>query len=235
MYVSNEHAFGHLVNAEDTQVEWEHCELWEVERNPGDWERRYLHPQYARALEHAASVAAAGTWKTGGIPARPRDTLHTPNATTLNASMNEESEPESVLYEPCQDVYWFPLYTPLWARHLIDVLEQYTALPGNSWSDGTNNDARLEGEYTSHCTNERAVRTSWSVDISTYCKYVKCSLMSATTSSADVRIVHLLYYAYFTATRTYRREISTCDRWASRPSGSTCYASTRVQCNESSS
>ena len=157
MYVSNEHAFGHLVNAEGTQAEWAHCELWEVERNPVDWERRYLHPQYARALEHAASVAAAGTWKTGGIPVLPEDTttFHTTTllttnakATTPNASM-KESERDSALYEPCQDVYWFPLYTPLWARHLIDVMEQFAALPGNSWSAGTNNDARLEGGYTS--------------------------------------------------------------------------------------
>ena len=148
MYVSNEHAFGHLVNAEGTQSSWAHCELWEVERNPGDWERRYLHPQYARALEHAASVAAAGTWKTGGIPVCPKDTLHTPNANAINLNASVEEEPEPVLYEPCQDVYWFPLYTPLWARHLIDVLEQFAALPGNGWSDGTNTDARLEGGYT---------------------------------------------------------------------------------------
>lgn len=135
MHVNNEHVFGHLVNAEGAQAEWAHCELWEVERNPVDWERRYLNPLYARALERAVGVAAAGTWKSGGIPVLP---------------VVEGEGPEAALYEPCPDVYWFPVYTPLWARHLIDVMEQFAALPGNGWSDGTNKDPRLEGGYVEH-------------------------------------------------------------------------------------
>ncbi|CAG9781920.1 unnamed protein product [Diatraea saccharalis] len=43
---------------------------------------------------------------------------------------------------PCPDVYWFPLMSPRFCKEWIEVMEAY-----GQWSDGSNNDKRLEGGY----------------------------------------------------------------------------------------
>lgn len=43
---------------------------------------------------------------------------------------------------PCPDVYWFPVVTPIFCKHLIDEMENF-----GKWSDGTNKDPRLAGGY----------------------------------------------------------------------------------------
>ncbi|XP_013147988.1 PREDICTED: procollagen-lysine,2-oxoglutarate 5-dioxygenase 3 isoform X2 [Papilio polytes] len=43
---------------------------------------------------------------------------------------------------PCPDVYWFPLMSPRFCKEWIDIMEGY-----GQWSDGSNNDKRLEGGY----------------------------------------------------------------------------------------
>ncbi|XP_069181072.1 procollagen-lysine,2-oxoglutarate 5-dioxygenase 1 isoform X2 [Procambarus clarkii] len=45
---------------------------------------------------------------------------------------------------PCPDVYWFPLFKERYAKEMIEAFEDY-----GGWSDGTNNDPRLEGGYES--------------------------------------------------------------------------------------
>ena len=44
--------------------------------------------------------------------------------------------------QPCPDVYRFPFFTERFCDEFIDEVETF-----GLWSDGTNNDARLEGGY----------------------------------------------------------------------------------------
>ncbi len=41
LHASNRLDWGHLVNADDFPTEHTHNELWELERNRWDWEKRY--------------------------------------------------------------------------------------------------------------------------------------------------------------------------------------------------
>ncbi|XP_075991583.1 procollagen lysyl hydroxylase isoform X2 [Anticarsia gemmatalis] len=43
---------------------------------------------------------------------------------------------------PCPDVYWFPLMSKRFCREWIDIMEAF-----GQWSDGSNNDKRLESGY----------------------------------------------------------------------------------------
>ncbi|XP_068630751.1 procollagen-lysine,2-oxoglutarate 5-dioxygenase [Battus philenor] len=43
---------------------------------------------------------------------------------------------------PCPDVYWFPIMSPRFCKEWIDIMEAY-----GQWSDGSNNDKRLESGY----------------------------------------------------------------------------------------
>ncbi|XP_028968240.1 procollagen-lysine,2-oxoglutarate 5-dioxygenase [Galendromus occidentalis] len=47
-----------------------------------------------------------------------------------------------VLRQPCHDVFWFPLASPTFCTHLIEIMENH-----GGWSDGTNSDPRLAGGY----------------------------------------------------------------------------------------
>ena len=49
------------------------------------------------------------------------------------------------LEELCPDVFAYPLFSPLWARHMVELMEVFAASPGGGWSSGTNDDSRLEG------------------------------------------------------------------------------------------
>ncbi|XP_043280130.1 procollagen-lysine,2-oxoglutarate 5-dioxygenase isoform X2 [Venturia canescens] len=44
--------------------------------------------------------------------------------------------------QPCPDVYWFPVTTERFTKDLISLVESY-----GKWSDGSNNDPRIEGGY----------------------------------------------------------------------------------------
>ncbi|CAH0716187.1 unnamed protein product, partial [Brenthis ino] len=43
---------------------------------------------------------------------------------------------------PCPDVYWFPIVSARFCKEWIEVMEAF-----GKWSDGSNNDQRLEGGY----------------------------------------------------------------------------------------
>ncbi|XP_047484397.1 procollagen-lysine,2-oxoglutarate 5-dioxygenase 2-like isoform X1 [Penaeus chinensis] len=45
---------------------------------------------------------------------------------------------------PCSDVYWFPLFKERYAQEMIQTFEDFGV-----WSEGTNDDPRLEGGYES--------------------------------------------------------------------------------------
>ena len=53
-------------------------------------------------------------------------------------SLEADTEPET----PCPDVYWFPIFTEKFCREFVAEAENY-----GKWSDGSNNDKRLESGY----------------------------------------------------------------------------------------
>ena len=160
MHVWNERELGHLVNTEGARTEWPHAELWEVQRNRADWERRYLHAEY-RALASAVANRSQPYTKSS---TRPSSSSASSAATSAAASTMSASEsnagdgqqlvehsyvvrgtPVAGLEELCPDVFAYPLFSPLWARHVVELMEAYAASPGGGWSGGTNEDSRLEG------------------------------------------------------------------------------------------
>lgn len=44
--------------------------------------------------------------------------------------------------QPCPDVYWFPVATDAFCDDLVAIVENF-----GQWSDGSNNDNRLQGGY----------------------------------------------------------------------------------------
>jgi len=48
----------------------------------------------------------------------------------------------SFIEQACPDVYWFPLMSPRWCNEIISTMEAF-----GQWSNGANNDARLQGGY----------------------------------------------------------------------------------------
>ncbi|KAI7697685.1 Multifunctional procollagen lysine hydroxylase and glycosyltransferase LH3 [Sarcoptes scabiei] len=48
----------------------------------------------------------------------------------------------NLIEQPCPDVYWFPVVTPIFCRHLIEIMENF-----GEWSSGKNQDPRLAGGY----------------------------------------------------------------------------------------
>ncbi|XP_034233658.1 procollagen-lysine,2-oxoglutarate 5-dioxygenase isoform X2 [Thrips palmi] len=51
MFVSNLHDFGHLVNTENFDTTRKHPDFYSLLDNRWDWEHRYIHPDYANALD----------------------------------------------------------------------------------------------------------------------------------------------------------------------------------------
>jgi len=46
------------------------------------------------------------------------------------------------IQQPCPDVYWFQIVSDAFCDDLVAIMEAH-----NGWSDGSNNDNRLEGGY----------------------------------------------------------------------------------------
>lgn len=57
------------------------------------------------------------------------------------------------IQQPCPDVFWFPMMTEKFCRQLIEEMEHY-----GIWSDGKNNDPRLEGGYENVPTRDIHMR-----------------------------------------------------------------------------
>ncbi|KAH9412854.1 Procollagen-lysine,2-oxoglutarate 5-dioxygenase 1 [Dermatophagoides pteronyssinus] len=49
---------------------------------------------------------------------------------------------DNIIEQPCHDVYWFPIVTPVFCQHLIEIMEN-----NGEWSAGKNEDPRLAGGY----------------------------------------------------------------------------------------
>lgn len=54
----------------------------------------------------------------------------------------ENFNPDKKPDQPCPDVYWFPVVTAKFCKHLIEVMEAF-----GQWSNGSNKDSRLVGGY----------------------------------------------------------------------------------------
>ena len=67
LLVSNRIDFGHLVDADGFDTSRLHSEMWQIFTNPWDWERRYIHENYSRALDESIPVAEVGG---GGLEER---------------------------------------------------------------------------------------------------------------------------------------------------------------------
>ncbi|KAI5705962.1 procollagen-lysine,2-oxoglutarate 5-dioxygenase [Diaphorina citri] len=93
--------YGHLVDSENFDPQKTNPEVYELIRNPLDWDLRYIHPEYQKSLL-----------------------------------------PDTVNNQPCPDVFWFPIVTEKFCHEFVQIMEAY-----GQWSDGTNNDKRLETGY----------------------------------------------------------------------------------------
>jgi len=62
--------------------------------------------------------------------------VHPDYETTLNHT------PVDQIKQPCPDVFWVPMTTPTFCRHLVEEVEQF-----GDWSSGKNDDPRLAGGY----------------------------------------------------------------------------------------
>ncbi|XP_076756253.1 procollagen lysyl hydroxylase isoform X2 [Xylocopa sonorina] len=60
----------------------------------------------------------------------------------IHENYSENFNPNRTPVQPCPDVYWFPIVNERFTKELIDVMEMY-----GRWSDGSNNDPRIEGGY----------------------------------------------------------------------------------------
>ncbi|XP_046397512.1 procollagen-lysine,2-oxoglutarate 5-dioxygenase 1 isoform X2 [Ischnura elegans] len=60
----------------------------------------------------------------------------------IHENYTENFNPNKTIAQPCPDVYWFPVITPRFCRELIEEMEHF-----GKWSDGSNQDERIEGGY----------------------------------------------------------------------------------------
>ena len=103
------------VNAENFDTSHVHNELYQIFDNRWDWEVRYLHPNWSKALEPNSTI----------------EQVKRPGGTLLNAMIN--SHYSSFGLQPCPDVYWFPIVTPRYCVEKVAEVENF-----GQWSDGSN-------------------------------------------------------------------------------------------------
>lgn len=60
----------------------------------------------------------------------------------IHKEYSKQLEPNVTFQQPCPDVYWFPIVTEKFCDDLVAIVEH-----NGKWSDGTNNDDRLQGGY----------------------------------------------------------------------------------------
>jgi procollagen-lysine,2-oxoglutarate 5-dioxygenase len=60
----------------------------------------------------------------------------------IHENYSKVLSPEFKIEQPCPDVYWFPVVSPIFCKHLIEIMENF-----GQWSAGKNYDSRLAGGY----------------------------------------------------------------------------------------
>jgi len=86
----------------------------------------------------------------------------------LHPNYSRSLDADTELEEPCPDVYWFPVFTEKFCEEFVAEAENY-----GKWSDGSNNDARLESGYEAVPTrdihmNQIGYDTEWLYILDTY-------------------------------------------------------------------
>lgn len=67
----------------------------------------------------------------------------------IHPNYSQNSNLSVSIEEPCPDVYWFPLVSDTFAKHLIEEMEQF-----GEWSGGKHEDKRLSGGYENVPTDD---------------------------------------------------------------------------------
>ena len=57
MYVTNRLDWGHLITTENFETTHLHNEIYEIQNNRWDWEKRYLHVNYSQNLDVNVNVS----------------------------------------------------------------------------------------------------------------------------------------------------------------------------------
>jgi len=57
MYVTNRLTWGHLITVDNFETNHLHNELYEIQNNRWDWEKRYLHVNYSQSLDPNLNVS----------------------------------------------------------------------------------------------------------------------------------------------------------------------------------
>lgn len=117
MFVTNRLDWGHLVQADTFDTSHLNNELYEIESNRWDWEKRYLHVNYSQSLDTNIAVAMV----------RPRPRVL---GFLFDFSLNFDSISHT---QPCPDVFWFPILTERFCDELVAEMEHF-----GQWSDGSN-------------------------------------------------------------------------------------------------
>lgn len=124
-YILNTHEFGYLVDPTNYNLNRTRPDFYQLEENPLDWEREYLHENYTDLF----------------------DENELENLDKIKEY--ELVKANELIEEPCRDVYWFPLVSPKFSSDLIAIMEAF-----GRWSTGNNDDPRIEGGYESVPTRD---------------------------------------------------------------------------------
>ena len=102
-----------------------------------DWERKYIHENWSKTLDEDVIVEQVYNI----IKSRHCCTFR---IFSLEIIVLRTCLPLFVhqYFQPCPDVYWYPLISETFARELVEEMEHF-----GEWSSGKNEDERLDGGY----------------------------------------------------------------------------------------
>lgn len=141
-YAMNTHQFGYLIDPTNYDLNKTKPDFYQLEENPIDWERVYLHENYSRLFDEDRQEHEEDDKFNG---AKLIEKLKENESMPYNNNNNNNS----FIEEPCQDVYWFPLVSDKFSTDLITIMEKF-----GRWSNGNNDDPRIEGGYESVPTRD---------------------------------------------------------------------------------
>ncbi|PRD31997.1 UNVERIFIED_CONTAM: Procollagen-lysine,2-oxoglutarate 5-dioxygenase 1 [Trichonephila clavipes] len=115
----------------------------------------------------------------------------------IHENYSKVLEPDYQVDMPCPDVYWFPVATPIFCKHLIDVMENF-----GRWSDGTNQDPRLAGGYENVPTrdihmNQVGFEQHWLYFLREYIRPVQEKIFIGYTHDVSYFTFLLLFFLLF--------------------------------------
>ena len=103
LFVTNRLDWGHLISADKFNTSHIYNELYEMVNNRWDWEKRYLHANYSQNLDPNINV----TQVTNQFPL------------TLSQLLKH------FLFQPCYNVFWFPMLTERFCDELVNEMENF--------------------------------------------------------------------------------------------------------------